>query len=277
MKSRRTAPATVALALASAVATTALPAPAAAQSLADGWKFRAIAYGYFPDIGGSSTFPAPTGGGSTQVDASKILDNLQSAFMGTFEAHKGRFGFLVDVLYMDVHGAKTNTRDVSIDGHELPIGVMANTDLALRGTVLELAASYAAVTDPRASLDVVGGARMLDIRQTLTLELSAAVGPDTGPGRSRETTVHPTYWDAIVGARGQFRFGDRQEWFVPWYADVGAGESRLTYQLIGGLGYAFSWGQLIGAWRYLDYDFKSGSALQSMDFSGPMLGVAFAW
>lgn len=57
---------------------------------------------------------------------------------------------------------------------------------------------------------------------------------------------------------------------------VGTGQSRLTYQLIGGAGYAFSWGQVMATRRYLDYDFKSGSALESVHFSGPMSGVAFA-
>ena len=41
-----------------------------------------------------------------------------------------------------------------------------------------------------------------------------------------------------------------------------AGESELTWQAIGGIGYAFKWGQVVAAWRYLDYKFKSGSAIE---------------
>ncbi len=266
-----------AIALVGAAALAALSPTADAQSLADGWKYRALIYGYLPDIGGTTNFPMQAGGGSAKVDASKIIDNLKFAFMGTFEAQKGRYGFLADLLYMDVSGSKTQTRHVSIDGHELPVGVTANANLGLRGTVLELAGFYSALQEPAASVDVLAGARMLDIQQTLTLELSADLGHDTGPGRSYTSTVHPTNWDAIVGAKGQFRFGERREWFVPWYADVGAGQSKLTYQLLGGVGYAFSWGQVIAVWRYLDYDFKSGAALESMYFNGPMIGVGFAW
>lgn len=257
----------------------ALPGMAAAQSAPDAWKFRAIIYGYFPSIGGTTTFPENIGGGtgSTQVDANTLLDNLDFAFMGTFEATRGRWGILADVLYMDVSGSSSSTRDIRINGHELPIGVTANTDLDLRGTVFQLAGTYKAIMDPTVTVDVLAGARMLDIRQTLTVELSADIGNETGPGRSRQSSVHPTYWDAIVGAKGQFLFGEGRRWFVPWYADVGAGQSKLTYQAIGGLGYAFSWGQVIGAWRYLDYEFKSSSDVQSLDFNGPMIGVAFSW
>ena len=89
--------------------------------------------------------------------------------------------------------------------------------------------------------------------------------------------MHPTYWDVVVGAKGQYRFGSNGEWSIPWYVDVGTGESKLTYQALAGVAYKFNWGQVIGAWRYLDYDFKSGSDLESINFNGPMVGVAFNW
>ena len=35
-------------------------------------------------------------------------------------------------------------------------------------------------------------------------------------------------------------------------------------------------GRRRGGWRYLDYGFKSGSAVESLNFNGPALGVAFS-
>jgi hypothetical protein len=32
---------------------------------------------------------------------------------------------------------------------------------------------------------------------------------------------------------------------------------------------------VVATWRYLDYDFKSGDALQSMSMNGVLIGVAF--
>jgi hypothetical protein len=58
---------------------------------------------------------------------------------------------------------------------------------------------------------------------------------------------------------------------------VGTGQSDLTWQAIGGLGYSFHWGDVIVAWRYLDYNMKSGSKIESINFNGPALGVAFRW
>jgi hypothetical protein len=35
-------------------------------------------------------------------------------------------------------------------------------------------------------------------------------------------------WDAIVGLKGRATFGEEHRWFVPYYLDVGTGESSLT-------------------------------------------------
>jgi hypothetical protein len=41
------------------------------------------------------------------------------------------------------------------------------------------------------------------------------------------------------------------------------------------VGYTFNWGSMFATWRYLDYEFQSGDALQSMDMNGPLIGAAF--
>jgi hypothetical protein len=44
-----------------------------------------------------------------------------------------------------------------------------------------------------------------------------------------------------------------------------------------GVGYAFGWGDLKVAWRYLDYDLESGAPIADLNFSGPALGATFRW
>ena len=68
---------------------------------------------------------------------------------------------------------------------------------------------------------------------------------------------------------------DDLRWFVPYYADVGGGNSKFTWQAIVGVGYSFGWGDLIAAWRYLDYEFKSGEPPQTMTFNGVAVGASF--
>jgi hypothetical protein len=64
---------------------------------------------------------------------------------------------------------------------------------------------------------------------------------------------------------------------MPFYVDVGTGNSDLTWQAMLGFGYAFGWGDLGAVWRYLDYDLKSNGPIQDLNFNGPAVGVTFRW
>jgi len=253
-----------------------LPGAAFAQQRPDDWQFRAIIYGYLPDIGGKTTFPAGTGS-SINVDASTIISNLKFTFMGSLEAQKGKWGAFTDILYLDVGGSKSDTRDLTIGRVELPAGVTANASLDIKGTVWTLAGNYRVLATPEASFDVFAGARLLSVKETLGWEFSANIGPVVGPGRQGNSEAKVDNWDGIIGAKGRLSFGAEREWFVPYYVDVGTGDSDLTWQGIAGIGYAFKWGEVIAAWRYLDYDFKSDKKLESLNFNGPAIGVAFRW
>jgi hypothetical protein len=243
---------------------------------ADDWRFTAILYGYLPSIGGSSSFPERTGGSNINVDSSKIFDSLNFAFMGTLEAQKGRWGVLTDVIYMDISGSKSNTRSISVGGNDLPLGTTADVNIDLKGTIWTLAGSYRLSADPAATVDVLGGARLLSIKQNLDWNFSADLGP-AQPSRTGSSEIKADNWDAIVGVKGRFAFGANHEWFVPYYADVGTGESDLTWQAFGGLGYSFQWGDVVAGWRHVDYEFKSGDKLNDANLDGPMIGVAFHW
>ena len=251
--------------------------PARAQIVEDKWTFQAILYGYFPDVGGSTRFPDRGGAGSINVDTDQILSSLNFAFMGTLEARKGRWGLFTDYIYLDASGDQNGTRDFTVGGHAIPASLSGNLDLGIEGSLWTIAGQYLAVNDPSTTLYLLGGARMLDVKETLSYSLTVDVGPFAGPGRSGSLEVKQTYWDAVVGVKGRYAFGDRRQWFVPFYADVGTGDSDLTYMLFGGAGYQFPWGSLFGGWRYIDYSFKSSSNIESLTFNGPMLGVAFNW
>ena len=62
----------------------------------------------------------------------------------------------------------------------------------------------------------------------------------------------------------------------PLYFDLGTGESKFTYQTMLGFGWAFGWGEVIGAWRHLDYRMKPGN-IESLKFNGPTVGAAWRW
>lgn len=253
---------------------TLTPAAALAQS-DDAWHGNAILYAYLPTIGGSTAFP--NAGSSVSVDADKIIDNLQGAFMGTLQLSKGRWGLYNDVMYLSVSGSKSASRDLVIGGVQIPADVTANMDLDLQGWVWTVAGTYEVVSEPKSPMQVMLGARLLDIKEKFNWQTSGNIGTIPLPGRQGDLTDKTSNWDAIVGVKGRLAFGERGEWFIPYYADIGTGDSDLTWQAIAGVGYSFKWGDVIAAWRYLDYNLKSGSAIHDINFNGPAIGVSFRW
>jgi hypothetical protein len=254
----------------------AISGHAAAQSLSDEWRFHAIIYLWAPRITGTATFPVANIA-NIEVPFQELLKNLKMAGMGTLEAQKGRWGAFTDFVYVNVGTTKTHTRDGTIDGVPLPVGVTANAGMDIKNTIWTLGGSYRVQATPESELDVLAGARMLTVEPRLTWDFNADVGPFTGPSRVGGRTVKETDWDGIVGVKGRARFGSNNEWFVPYYVDVGTGNSDFTWQISGGIGYAYPWGELIATWRYLDYKFKSDSKLEDLTVNGPLFGVAFRW
>jgi hypothetical protein len=250
-----------------------MSATAQAQSPPDELQFRATIYGWFPALSGTTEFPSGASGPSIDVSARDLISSLKMAFMGTLEVRSGQWGGLVDWVYSNVDGEKSRTRDFSIHGQQLPVSLTANLSLDVKTNILTLAGTYSFIEKPAYSTGLVFGARMLDLDQTLVWSFNGPGPLGIAPSGTRD--VSATNWDAIIGVRGRARFGDGLRWFVPYYADIGSGNSSLTWQAILGAGYSFGWGDLLVAWRYLDYDFKSGKSVQSLSFNGVAAGVSF--
>jgi hypothetical protein len=271
MKARNTtglAGLTMAAALAAAV-----PHAAQAQGSSDGWQFEAAIYGWFPGISGTTSFPPSGNGPSIDVSMGDVIDALKFAFMGTLQARHGQWGVYTDLVYADFGASASRSRDITIGGRPLPQGVTADASLDVKSWIWTLAGLYNLKNDAEGVTDLLFGVRLLDMTNTLDWTFSANIPPY--PSRSGTGKASITDWDAVVGLKGRVRFGEERKWFVPYYADVGTGESKLTWQLQAGLGYQFDWGSVLATWRYLDYDFKDSSKVQSLSMSGPTIGVTF--
>jgi len=62
-----------------------------------------------------------------------------------------------------------------------------------------------------------------------------------------------------------------------YYLDAGTGDSDLTWNAMAGLGYGFGWGELLFAYRHLEYDQPDNKLLQDFSFSGPGFGARFTF
>jgi hypothetical protein len=242
----------------------------------DEWRFQATVYAYLPSVDGETTFPGSGGSSGASIDASKIIDNLNFVFMGSFEADKGLWGMFTDVVYLDIGDSESPSRDISIGG-TLPLGATATIHYDLKGWVWTLAGSWRALSAPGHELSLIGGARLIDVDQTIDWQLSGNIGSVALPDRAGDHTTGVSNWDAIVGLKGRVMIGDERRWFLPYYLDVGTGESSLTWQAMAGVGYMFGWGNVTLAWRHIDYDMKSGKQIEAVSFDGPGAAVAFRW
>jgi hypothetical protein len=265
-----------AVAIFATVAAEALaPSYASAQALSDEWKFRGSIYMWMPEITGSATFAGNT---TADIDVKfhTLLDHLKMAGMGNLAVQKGRWGAFTDLIYFDVGGAGTKTQDRMIDGIPVPVTVKLDTTLDFKAVVWTLGGSYRVWTEPDWSLDVLAGAQMLRLDATLNYELSENVGPLVGPTRAGSRAASGNTWDGIVGVKGRYGFGANREWFIPYYADVGTGQSQYTWQASAGLGYVFSWGEIVGTWRYLDWK-EPGDMVPKLTVNGPQVAFVFNW
>jgi hypothetical protein len=253
----------------------ALAAATPSVSQAEGdWEFAATIYGWLPTIGGSFHVPI-AGNVEAEMDPSDVLDALNFTFMGLAEVRKDRWGALTDVIYLDLSNTEKHSRDLTIGEQQLPAGIDAKIDVGLSGWVWTLGGTYLAVDEPSHAVTIVAGTRLLDLSTDLKFTLSGDVAGVPLPGRTGKGEADLSNWDAIVGVKGQFDLGESGGWFVPYYADLGTGQSDFTWQAILGLGYAFDWGDVLAAWRYLDYDFGSGDNVEDLWQSGAAVGVRF--
>jgi hypothetical protein len=254
-----------------------VPVVALAEDSQDDWQWALTIYGWLPSMSGDTSFPSSSGGGgsSIDVDGSDILDSLKFTFMGMLDVRKGRWGLATDVNYLDLGDSKSRTRALSIGGNDLPASVTAKADYDLSGWVWSTVGTYRVVDQPGNSFDLLAGARLLDLSQTLKWRFDGDLGSLPLPERAGRSEVSDSLWDGIVGVMGRVSFGAGRAWFAPYYLDIGTGNSDFTMQAMAGVGYAFDWGNLTGVWRYLDYDLGSNSPIQSLTLSGPAIGATF--
>ncbi len=230
----------------------------------DQWQFAGAIYLWGADIGGKTI-----GGAEVEVGFNDLLDNLEMAFMGAFAARKNNWSFLTDVVYLDL--GVDSTADLSIPIGPIQVPVTTTTNLDLQGLVLQFAGGYGLYSEGKSRLDLVGGVRYIDLDTDLFLELQSL-----GPGQSRTISGSLTAWDGFVGLKGQASLGER--WYFPYYVDVGAGDSKLTWQATAGIGFqAGRMWDLALVYRHLEWDFDSTLLIDDINFSGPTLGVIFRW
>jgi hypothetical protein len=255
------------------------PGAAAAQGApsstdAGSWQFAATLYGWVPTINGTVSYADDSASSGIHVNGSNVFSHLKMFFQGALDAHNGRWGIFNDIVYVDLGGNKSQSRDFSVGGIGLPVTATTDLNLDIKSLIWTVAGEYRVVSDPAWTVDALGGARLLTMKPTLGYSITGDLGSVAIPGgRNGSKQLNEQLWDGIVGVKGRYAFGDDHKWFAPFYLDVGTGQTKLTWQAAAGVGYAFSWGEVVAVYRYLDYTNKSGKSIEDMSMKNPQLGV----
>jgi hypothetical protein len=221
----------------------------------DRWVYGAEVYMWGADVGG-----ATTSGGDVDINFDNLFKDLQLGFMSSVAASKGRWTLFGDFIYLDVEDDTQGT--VNILDNPIPTKV----DVELKGFITTLGGAYRFLETDSTRLNLLAGARYLWLKADLDVDVGSqgAGGSDSG-----------TAWDGIVGLRGKTELRDK--WYLTYYADVGGGNSRLTWQALAAVSYRFQKVDAVVGYRYLDWDFDKGDMLNfdELNLSGPFAGVKF--
>jgi len=238
-----------------------MPASAAAEETAqkEGWQFGANIYMWMPTLGGKTP-----NGDTIKIEFSDLLDDLEFVYMGGVEARNGRWHLTTDVIYMslkqDTGGKVTlpDQREVKVDA-----------EMKLQSWVITPAVGYSFIETDKVMMEALAGARYLWLKPELDLRVS-----DPLESGRRKISDSGDVWDGIVGIRGNVNLD--KSWYVPYYVDIGTGDSQLTWQWMAGFGVKVSKVvDVVAAWRYLYWRFDDNDVLKKLYINGPLVGVKF--
>ncbi|MFA9613733.1 MAG: hypothetical protein ACERK9_07270 [Deltaproteobacteria bacterium] len=232
---------------------TALPATAETDSDQDGWEFGVSTYLWAAGVEGTDA-----AGDEIDVSFSDTLEDLDGGLMGIIAAQKGRWTLIADIIYLSIHQATSSTANI------IGIPSKIDVDVKMKGYVSTFGVSYRVIDDDGTSLDLLAGARYFK----LDLDLDVEVG-----GSKTKYSDSEDVLDGIIGA--QVLFDLSEKWYLSCYADVGAGDSKLTWQAWPGVGYRFEKIDVVAGYRHLAWETDGGDTIDDINFSGPMLGVKF--
>jgi hypothetical protein len=210
------------------------------------WKFFGELYFWGASVDGKSAT-----GSDVDLDFDDIISDVNFAFMGAAGVSKGKWSLAADLIYVNVE-----------DSGDIAPGVSANVELT--NWIITPLVGYNIVNTGKSRLDVVGGARYLYLKADLRVDALSARGEDSGSN-----------WDAVIGARGSVDLAPK--WYLFGYFDIGTGESDLTWQAFGGVGYRFKHFDLVAAYRYLSWEFDDNAAVEEQQLHGPGVGIRFAF
>ncbi len=202
----------------------------------------------------------------TKIDTNQLLSTYDIGGMIEGEVHYGPWGIMGNAIYSKSSslGSKSYLKDQALT-------VDSNTTSWMG--IYTVAGTYTAVSTPYLYLDMLAGARFLNLNSKVALSASVTNTPYTDD-RTLYSTVSAT--DAIGGVKGRVRISE-SNFYVPFYVDAGGGSSvaKFTTQQILGVGYAFNYVDISLVYSNLYYSMSKDQVSSYLNMSGPALAATF--
>ena len=238
----------------------AFASPALAEAEKE-WQFFTQFNLWVPDIKIETT-----GDKDIKIGIDEIVDNLDFTYMGTIGASKDRWTFLTDVIYLNLE------HDVDYTLIDNPLLGLDLTNLEMTAWIASPMVVYDVLVSDQMTLGVLAGARYLYLKleteTTARRLLTTAESSDSNSGDA---------WNGIVGVRG-FVYLPGQ-WYVPYFFDIGTGDTDLTWQAFAAVAYRFENVGVSLGYRHLEWDLDEsdagGELFDKLYVSGPMIGIKY--
>ena len=223
------------------------------------WHFQLAPYAWLAGQDGSvATFP-----GLPPVDIDidfwdDILGNINGALFLVGEARKERFGFSVDIAY------------VNIETDNATPGPYFSSVVSTTESWMVSAAGFYRLTEKAGCfLDLLAGGRYWSVDSSLELRPGALPG---GKVSNKEDWIDP-----LVGLKGLSKLGESKFYLSGFMLIGGFGAgSDFMWDVNANLGYQWtdSFSTTIG-YRYLDVEYEDNGFLYDVAQHGPVLGLSW--
>lgn len=255
--------ATLSCLLACGAAAQSLPAPGQDD---EGWRHTLGFYLFTPlrTKGTSTVAGVPA---DLDLDLGDVLDVLDFAAAGRFEAWNGDLGIIVDVNYV---GIEEDTELSSPHASKVNVDVRQKW-FAILGAYRIADGSYGAQSN-RYTVDLQGGVRYNSIRQEIDFTTPGPMDPPTFGGD--QDWIEP-----VIGARGMWRLNER--WTTIASLDLGGfGAGGNDLQVGANIGFDYQpWDNTAITFGYRFFSVDYSDTLDTGDFAydvtqhGPYFGV----
>ena len=243
----------------------AQPLPAPGQD-ENGWR-HTLAFYLFTPLRTTGTSTVAGVSADLDLDLGDVLDVLDFAAAGRYEAWNGDLGIIVDANYVGIG------EDVTLPG---PRNTEADIDVrqkwfAIMGAYRVANGTYGGKSQ-RYAVDLQGGVRYNSIRQEIRFTTDGPANPPTLGGD--QSWVEP-----VIGARGIWRLNDR--WATIASVDLGGfGAGGNDLQVGANIGFDYQpWKRTAITFGYRFFSVDYSDTLDTGDFSydvtqhGPYFGV----